>query len=113
MNKKAYFKALSVLDLEVDVWFTRISAVPTLSDYSASADSISFLYAWAVRKEVCYYAVFMFAVANNDMVSSHIRSGAISLSLCNDWRIRKVAYHRNYNAICRSQNIFCITEVVL
>ena len=60
-----------------------------------------------------YHAVLMFAVTNNDMVPSHIRSGAINLSFCNDWRIWKVTYRRNDNAICRSQNIFCITEVVL
>ena len=60
------------MDLKVDVRFARIAAIPTLGNYLASADSISFLYAWTVREKVCSHAVFMFAVANNDMVSSHI-----------------------------------------
>lgn len=92
--------------------FTCISTISAFRNNLPPVDAISFLYADTVRKEMGNHAIFVFAVADHDMISAYIRSGAISLSLCDDWRIWKVVYHRNDNTICWGQNIFCIAEVI-
>ena len=91
--------------------FTCISAISAFCNYLPPTDTISFFHTDTFWKEMCYHAIFMLAVTNNDMVSSHIRCGTIDLSLCDNRGIWKVTDRRNDNTICRSQNIFCKAEV--